>query len=293
MLEINECPICGSTSFENEMPVKDHSISKETFTIKSCSDCGLKITSPRPIDADLGRYYESEDYVSHSDTNKGFINTIYQQVKSITLRKKEGLLSSFNTSKTLLDIGCGTGDFLLYCKNKGWNVSGLEPDVNARNKAQNKGLDNISDSEQLFSISNKKYGVVTMWHVLEHVAELNKYMQALNNIIEDEGRVIIAVPNPESADAKNYKAFWAAYDVPRHLFHFTKNNIIDLAQKHNFIVESIKPMVFDSYYVSMLSEKYKKGSFLNAMINGIVSNIKGSSKINHSSLIYVLRKKLK
>lgn len=293
MLEINECPICGSTSFNNEMSVRDFSISKETFTIKACSTCGLRITSPRPLENDLSRYYESEDYVSHSDTNKGFINSIYQQVKSITLRKKERLLSSFNTSTTLLDIGCGTGDFLLYCKNKGWDVNGLEPDTNARKKAQNKGLDNVLDSDHLFSMSDKKFGIITMWHVLEHVAELNKYIETLNTLIKDNGRVIIAVPNPDSADAKKYKEYWAAYDVPRHLFHFSKNNIIELAKKHNFTVESIKPMVFDSYYVSMLSEKYKKGSFLNAMINGLVSNIKGSNNINHSSLIYILRKNLK
>ena len=290
MLTISECPICGSTSLEDEMSVKDHSVSKETFTIIKCSSCGLRITSPRPLDSDLGRYYESEDYVSHSDTNKGIINYLYQQVKSITLRKKETLMSSFNNSKTLLDIGCGTGDFLLYCKDKGWKVSGLEPDIKAREKAQSKGLENVQDINQLFSISNQKYGMITMWHVLEHVADLNKYMKTLHSLLEENGRLIIAVPNPDSADAKNYKEDWAALDVPRHLFHFSKKNIHDLAVKHNFTVDNIKPMVFDSYYVSMLSEKYKKGSFLNAMINGLVSNLKGSSSKNHSSLIYILSK---
>lgn len=293
MIEVNECPICGSTSFQKELSVKDHSISKETFIIKKCTDCGFRITSPRPLEADLGKYYESEDYVSHSDTNKGLVNYMYQQVKSITLRKKEALLSGFNTSKTLLDLGCGTGDFLLFCKNKGWEVNGLEPDNNARNKAIEKGLENVTDSDQLFSISDKTFGVITMWHVLEHVSDLNKYLDALYNLVEENGRLIIAVPNPESADAIKYKEYWAAYDVPRHLFHFSKNNIIDLAKKHNFIVESIKPMVFDSYYVSMLSEKYKNGSFLNAMINGLISNIKGSGSKNHSSLIYILRKNQK
>jgi 2-polyprenyl-3-methyl-5-hydroxy-6-metoxy-1,4-benzoquinol methylase len=290
MIEVNECPICGSSSFKKTMSVKDNSISKESFTIKTCSSCGLRITSPRPIDSELGKYYESEDYVSHSDTNKGFINTIYQMVKSYTLKKKETLLSSFNTNKILLDIGCGTGDFLHYCKTKNWKVSGLEPDENARKKGHEKGLLDIKNSDQLFSL-NEKFGVITMWHVLEHVSELNKYFNKLHDLIDDNGRLIIAVPNPDSADAKKYKEMWAAYDVPRHLFHFSKSNIIDLATKHGFIVEKIKPMLFDSFYVSMLSEKYKKGSFLNAMINGLRSNIKGSQTINHSSLIYILSKK--
>lgn len=290
MVEIKECPICGSDRFSEYMDVKDNSISKEIFKIIQCDSCGLRVTSPRPNDADLGRYYESEDYVSHSDTNKGFINFLYQKVKSITLKKKEGLISSFNTKKSLLDVGCGTGDFMLFCKNKGWEVSGLEPDNNARNKAKEKGLENIKDIQDLFLLPENEFGIISMWHVLEHVANLNDYMKQLNTILDKNGRLIIAVPNPDSPDAKKYKEYWAALDVPRHLFHFSKNNIKDLAIKHGFKLESILPMVFDSFYVSMLSEKYKDGSILNAAVNGAISNMKASSSTNHSSLIYILAK---
>lgn len=290
MTEVKECPICGSRSFSDYLSIVDNSISKERFQIIKCKDCNLRITSPRPNDEDLYKYYESEDYVSHSDTNKGLINYLYQSVKSITLRKKESLISSFKTPKKLLDIGCGTGDFILYCKNKGWDVNGLEPDSNAREKAISKGISNTKDINELFSIPEKSYGIITMWHVLEHVSELNKYFIQLNKILEDNGRLLIAVPNPDSPDSKNYKEFWAAYDVPRHLFHFSKQNINDLAVKHGFVVESVKPMIYDSFYVSMLSEKYKKGSVFNAAINGLISNLKASSTTNHSSLIYILAK---
>lgn len=290
MIEINECPICESDSFADYMEVKDNSISKEVFTIKQCSSCGLRITSPRPEDQDLGRYYESEDYISHSDTNKGFINFLYQKVKSITLKKKEKLISSFKTEKSILDIGCGTGDFILYCKDKAWNVCGLEPDINARNKAIEKGLDNVKDIQELFSLPSNSFGIITMWHVLEHVSELNKYFEQLHSLLQENGRLIIAVPNPDSPDAEKYKEYWAALDVPRHLFHFSKANISDLANKHNFKLEKVLPMVFDSFYVSMLSEKYKDGSILNAGINGALSNLKASSSTNHSSLIYILSK---
>lgn len=290
MIEINECPICSSRKFEPYLNIKDHSISKETFTIKRCSECGLKITSPRPEDSELGRYYESEDYVSHSDTNKGLVNFVYQKVKSITLKQKEALISSFHTTKKLLDIGCGTGDFLVYCKKQGWEVQGLEPDINARKRAIEKGLEKISDLDEFYNLPENSFGIISMWHVLEHVADLNKYMANLHSILEDNGRLLIAVPNPDSPDAKKYQEFWAAYDVPRHLFHFSKKNIKELAEKHGFNLESVKPMLYDSYYVSMLSERYLKGVIFNAAINGFLSNLKAKKTKNHSSLIYVLSK---
>jgi 2-polyprenyl-3-methyl-5-hydroxy-6-metoxy-1,4-benzoquinol methylase len=291
MTEIKECPICGSTEINDYLSVKDHSISKENFSIKECGSCGLKMTSPRPKLEDLGSYYESEDYISHSDTNKGLVNFMYQKVKSITLKNKEKLISKFNTSKKLLDIGCGTGDFLLYCKQKGWEVKGLEPDKTARLKAKEKGLNEIDNIDAFFSQDDNSFGIITMWHVLEHVPNLNKYMSQLYKILEDNGRLLIAVPNPDSPDAKKYKSHWAAYDVPRHLFHFSKSNIKRLAVKHHFSVDEIQPMIYDSFYVSMLSEKYKNGSIINAAINGLLSNLKARKDTNHSSLIYILSKK--
>ena len=293
MTEINECPICGSIEFKEYLNVKDHSISKESFSIKQCKKCGLRLSSPRPDDKDLPKYYESEDYVSHSDTKKGLINNLYHTVKQITIKQKEALIDSISSGKDLLDIGCGTGDFLLYCKGKGWEVSGLEPDPNARKRAKEKGLIEVEDLPQFYELKADSYDVISMWHVLEHVADLNEYFKQLRLLLKENGHLVIAVPNPDSPDAIKYKEYWAALDVPRHLFHFSKQNIKDLAAKHQFKLDSIKPMLFDSFYVSMLSEKYKGGNILNAAINGFFSNIKARKTKNHSSLIYILSKKTK
>ena len=290
MQKINLCPICESKSFTTFLKLKDQSVSQEDFTIIQCDLCGFKITSPRPFEEMLPAYYKSEDYISHSDTQKGLINFLYQKVKAITLYQKENMISRFNTSNRLLDIGCGTGDFIKYVSLKNWDVIGLDPDEGARKLAESKLPGKVYQIENLFELSHQSFGIITMWHVLEHVSELNRYMAQLNMLLEKDGRLIIALPNPDSADAKHYKEYWAAYDVPRHLYHFSKKNISDLASKHNFKLDSIKPMLFDSFYVSMLSEKYKKGNIFKAASNGLISNLKGHKSQNQSSLIYIFSK---
>ena len=290
MIKVEICPVCKSKKLHPYKKVKDYSVSKETFQLMKCTECGLIITSPRPIDEELPKYYISEDYVSHNDSSKGLINSIYQRVKKITLRQKEALISSYQTKKTLLDIGCGTGDFIKQCELNNWSVFGLEPDEGARKIALQKVPGKVEPGESLFTLK-KSFGTITLWHVLEHVSNLNEYFNQFNRLLEDNGRLIIALPNPESPDAEHYNSYWAAYDVPRHLFHFTKNNISMLAQNHGFELEDVKPMLFDSYYVSMLSEKYKSGSIFYAAINGLKSNVKARNKINHSSLIYIFSKK--
>jgi 2-polyprenyl-3-methyl-5-hydroxy-6-metoxy-1,4-benzoquinol methylase len=290
MQKIQTCPICNSSSFTTFLKLEDHSVSKEHFTIMQCESCGFKLTSPRPTDEMLPKYYKSEDYISHSDTKKGLINFVYQKVKNITLYQKEKMISGFSTSKRLLDVGCGTGDFIKYASLKKWDVIGLEPDEGASSLAALKLPGKVFPIQNLFELSYQSFGIITMWHVLEHVSELNRYLNQLNLLLEKDGRLIIALPNPESADAKHYREYWAAYDVPRHLYHFSKKNISDLAIKHNFKLEFIKPMVFDSYYVSLLSEKYKGGNIFKAANNGLLSNLKGRKSKNHSSLIYIFSK---
>jgi len=267
---------------------KDYTVSGEIYQVKKNIEFDMLVTLPVP--KNLGDYYKSEDYISHTDSKKSLLDKVYQSVKNITLKRKLKLINSFNTStKNILDVGAGTGDFLNVCKNNSWTVFGTEPDLGAREIAEKKG---IILQKDLSKIKNQKFDVITLWHVLEHVENLQEYISTLNNLLSDDGRLIIAVPNYKSYDAKYYKEFWAAFDVPRHLWHFSQTSIAKLFSEVNIIVEKTLPMKFDSYYVSLLSEKYKTGKMnpIKSFYRGFLSNLKASSTKEYSSLIYVLKK---
>lgn len=271
------------------LKTKDHSVSGEEFQLMHSPDLDMLITEPQP--KKLETYYQSDDYISHTDAQETLVDKIYQSVKKHSLKKKLNLISQCaKTNKTLLDIGAGTGDFLLVAKNNGWCVNGVEPNAKASAKAKEKGVTAISNIESL--PLTKKYHVITLWHVLEHLPDLENQIKKMISLLEDEGTLIIAVPNFKSYDAEHYKNFWAAYDVPRHLWHFSRNSIKMLFEKENMKVTKIKPMVFDSFYVSLLSEKYKTGNqnFIKAFCVGLWSNIKAWRTKEYSSLIYVLKK---
>ena len=275
----------------------DHTVSNEKFTLLLDENLEMLITSPQPKKEDLAGYYESEDYISHTDSNRSLFDKVYQKVKNYTIKQKLHLINSFQTKeKTILDIGCGTGDFLHFCQQNNWNITGVEPNENARNLASEKlGLDNsISESvEILMKDQSKRFDVITMWHVLEHVPNLEEYISFLKQLLKQNGRLIIAVPNYKSYDAKHYGKFWAAYDVPRHLWHFSQKSIRQLFFKFDIELVVTLPMKFDSYYVSLLSEKYKSGvsNPLKAFYIGFLSNWKARRSKEFSSLIYILKNK--
>ena len=285
----NNCPICDNESAVDFISATDHNVSNDVFNITACNSCGLKFTNPKISEETIGKYYKSDNYISHSNTKKGLINKLYHLVRKYQFKQKEKLISKLSNEKKLLDIGCGTGEFLKYCKQKNWLVSGLEPDELARSFAsKNYNLDLYNN---LNEIKNKKFDVVTMWHSLEHVYHLKNDFLKISNLLNNKGYLIIAVPNCASYDAKYYKNNWAAYDLPIHLYHFNKKNIVDLADMFGLNVIKIKPLIFDAFYISMLSEKKKEGSALKGFFVGLWSNIKAKKTTNHSSLIYILQKK--
>ncbi|UAM97692.1 class I SAM-dependent methyltransferase [Polaribacter litorisediminis] len=267
---------------------KDYTVSSEMYQVKKNVVFDMLVTVPVP--KNLAAYYKSENYISHTDSNKSLLDKVYQAVKNITLKRKLKLINSFKTaSKNILDVGAGTGDFLSVCKNNSWNVFGTEPSLEARNIALKKG---ITLNKDLAEIQNQKFDVITLWHVLEHVENLQEYILALHNLLSENGRLLIAVPNFKSDDSKYYKEHWAAFDVPRHLWHFSQTAISKLFSGVNMVVTKTIPMKFDAYYVALLSNKYKTGKMnpIQSFYRGFVSNLRAKKTKEYSSLIYVLKK---
>ncbi len=289
MKTISQCLVCGSTQYSPFLTCKDYTVSKENFTIVSCNDCGFKFTNPRPDDSVLGEYYKAEEYISHTNTRKGLVNKLYHLVRTRTLKKKLNLVRSYVSRGTILDYGCGTGMFLNVCKKAGWETYGMEPDDEARKIASEANLNLFSDKARINTyITDKKFNVISLWHVLEHVTDMEETLSFFKNRLDKNGVLIIAVPNHVSFDATHYGEYWAAYDVPRHLHHFEKKTIKKLVEGKGFRLRETLPMKFDSYYVSLLSEKYKsqKTNLLKAFFVGLRSNLTANHD-SYSSSIYV------
>jgi 2-polyprenyl-3-methyl-5-hydroxy-6-metoxy-1,4-benzoquinol methylase len=296
IITYNNCPVCNSTNILKALSAKDYTVSQQQFEIWHCADCTLRFTQNVADEKSIGVYYQSNAYVSHSDTKEGLINRLYHTVRNITLQSKRKLIQSATkkTSGNLLDVGAGTGAFSNVMQTAGWSIAALEPDDTARKIALEKYNLQLQSPENLYQLNINQFDAITMWHVLEHVHDLHGYLQNFHRILKQDGKLIIAVPNYTSYDAQTYNEFWAAYDVPRHLYHFSPQSMKTLAALKGFTVKQIKPMWFDSFYVSMLSEQYKTGkqNLIKAVFNGFLSNLKTiGNKQNCSSVIYILEKK--
>ena len=271
------------------LTVKDYSVSKEIFDLYYDEKLDMLITHPQPSLENLGKYYESVDYISHTDSKRSLFEKAYHFVKNIALKNKLNLINELQPSKgRILDIGAGTGDFLSVAKENGWQTIGVEPSEKAKGIAKNKG---VSFVEQTSILENHSFDVISMWHVLEHVPNLDNQIKELKRLLKPNGTLIIAVPNFKSFDAKHYGKFWAAYDVPIHFWHFSKKAIQQLFGNENMKLEKVLPMKFDSFYVSLLSEKYKTGNmnFVKAFFIGLQSNWKAKHDFEYSSHIYILK----
>lgn len=269
VITYENCPLCGSENITACMKAKDHLLTCETFDIFKCLSCGFVFTQNVPPFDEIGRYYQSQDYISHSDTHKGLMNKLYHVGRTLMLKKKHAMVKKVAKGRKLLDIGCGTGYFPAFMKRKGYKVAGVEIDPKARAFAQKEfGIPVYSPEDFINHEIEGKFDVITLWHVLEHVHDFNLYFRLMLEYLKDGGSLVIALPNCSAYDARHYKEFWAGYDVPRHLWHFTPSTFKILAEKHGLKIKKMKRLPLDPFYNSMLSEKYKGNKFY--MISGIV-----------------------
>lgn len=294
-LHFQQCPVCHATDAKFIFEAKDYTVSGESFGIYECQSCSLRFTQDAPDATAIVPYYKSENYISHTNTSKGLINRLYQFVRTRTLAGKRKLVEHSTGLSTgrLLDVGAGTGAFLHEMKKKGWEITGLEPDMDARQKGKQDFAVDLSDLAVFYQLEKSAYDAITLWHVLEHVHDLQKYVAHLKELLNEKGKLFIAVPNYTSKDAVIYQQYWAAYDVPRHLYHFSPAAMQVLMEKNGLKIEARLPMWYDSFYVSMLSSRYKNGKthLLAAFINGCRSNLAAWGDIKKcSSVIYVIRK---
>lgn len=292
---IQQCPVCDGKQFSPFLTCTDFFVSGEEFQINQCNSCGFKITNNIEDEENIGKYYQSDEYISHSNTTKGLVNSVYHYVRNFMLNRKMQLVEKATGIRKgqILDVGTGTGFFLDKMNKNGWQVSGTEKSKDAREFAKTEFALDISPTEDLFLFNDKSFDAITLWHVLEHIHELKKNMETFARLLKSGGRLIIAVPNHSSYDAKHYKEFWAAYDVPRHIWHFNPQQMEKFGNKFGLKLTKTHTMPFDSFYVSMLSEKYKKSKLglIKGLFHGKISWL--VSIINPkkcSSVIYVFEK---
>lgn len=295
LVHYTNCPVCGSPDIKNVLSVKDYTVSNKTFVIAECNSCSLRFTQDVPDAASIAPYYKSENYISHTNTSKGLINRLYQSVRKRTLKQKRRLIERASGIKKgrLLDVGSGTGAFANEMQQAGWQVTGLEPDADARAVGKQSYNIDLADIGQFYQLRESSYDIITMWHVLEHVHDLQGYIAKLKLLLTENGKLFIAVPNYTSKDAAAYKEQWAAYDVPRHLYHFSPRSMQVLMEKHGLRILQHKPMWYDSFYVSMLSSKYIHGkpNLVGAFFKGMGSNLKAMGDVKRcSSVIYIISK---
>ena len=277
---------------KSHLKLKDLSVSGDSFELLYDPTRELLYTHPKPSEAELSSYYPDTNYISHTNQRKSLFDLLYHAVRSVSVRRKFRLLNSFQPKEgALLDVGAGTGFFLRAAKKRGWTVTGIEPNASARNLANLKALNTVFDTETLGQLPQNSFDVITLWHVLEHLPNLEDDLKTFQKLLKPNGRIVVAVPNFKSFDAGYFKDFWAAYDVPRHLWHFSQQSISKIFSEVQMNLESTHPLVMDAYYVSLLSNKLKTGShrILNSLRVGFLSNLKAVKSGEYSSLIYILK----
>lgn len=286
-----QCPVCGGSNFSVFLKTKDYFLTGEEFNLKQCTSCSFIFTDPVPYQDQIFSYYDSPEYVSHEIKKSSLFDRLYALARKRNIRNKYKIVHKFKENGHILDVGCGTGELLKYFKDNRWQTSGIEPVEKARAFAREKYSLDIYEENQLKLFDPQSFDVISLWHVLEHVYDLNGRIEELKRLLKPDGVLIIAVPDIDSYDAQHYGKNWGALDVPRHLYHFSRKSISLLFENHSLQVIDTYPLKMDSYYVSLLSERFRNNKFpyLKAFMNGYKSNRKTASTGDYSSMIFVIQ----
>jgi ubiquinone/menaquinone biosynthesis C-methylase UbiE len=296
MIHHNSCPLCSSPGILHFLTCLDYFLTKEEFEICKCDSCGFIFTQDYPDESEAGYYYESEEYISHSDSRTGITDKAYQAVRRIMLRRKMKFISRMteHNGGSILDIGSGTGHFLNIMKMAGWQTKGIEINKKAREYSSSRFNIEVISPERIDTLPDNSFDCITLWHVLEHFHDLPVYLKEIIRILKPQGFCFIALPNSDSFDCRHYGKEWAAWDVPRHLWHFNYSTFSLFAKKNRFTISRTLNLPFDVFYISILSEKYRgsRFPFISGAINGLIFSIRSFlNKAGSSSVIYILRKK--
>lgn len=293
MESLKECPVCKNSSFSDFLTCEDYVATNERFKLIKCSSCDFVFTSPRPESDKCSKYYESSKYISHQDEDNSLIIKLYRLVRNRNMKWKINTIEKYHTNKgQLLDYGCGLGDFLNYSKQQGWNSVGLDISENARKTVKERYNIDVFPNSDIFKLDEKSKEVISLWHVLEHVYNLDETLNEFKRILKDNGTLFIALPNRQSWDGNHYKNYWDGYDVPRHIYHFTPKDLEVLMKRIGFKIVEKQGMFFDAFYICMRSEMHKgnKLKFILGGIKGMISNIKAYKSNNYSSILYIIKK---
>ncbi len=292
MITITKCQICNNKVFEPLFSTKDYFFTGETFSVSQCAECGFVFTNPIPDKDKISEYYKTDKYLSHDTSGNGLMGNLYKVIRGFNLKNKSRLISKYKAKGRILDIGSGTGEFLNYMKKKQYEVMGIEPEQKARDFAiDNYGLD-IKDGSFITKLPDKKFDLISMWHVLEHVYDINSRLKQIYELLYKDGFLINALPMIDSPDSKKFGKYWAGLDVPRHLHHFSSSTFGLLAQNNGFDIIDKYPMKFDAYFLSLLSHQAKKNMLapIRGFFDGFIANLLADKNKNYSSMIFVLKK---
>jgi SAM-dependent methyltransferase len=292
MIHHQSCPLCHSEKLAPWLLCRDTLVSHKPFQLARCSACGLVFTQDCPGEEEMPAYYQAEEYISHNPDAKGFMNRIYLFTREFMVNRKRKYIRAATglNSGSLLDIGCGTGHFANTMKKAGWNVTGIEPDEKARNYAVTAFGLKVLLPGQIKDLEGKSFDCITMWHVLEHFHDPFGYAAEIGRLLKPGGVCLAALPNCRSFDAGYFRSDWAAYDVPRHLWHFTPSTFSEFADKTGFSVKKTGVLPLDVFYISILSEKARGVTlpFLSGLLKGSWFALRSLFRRSGSSSLYYL-----